>query len=459
MNSDSKILIADADKTVRSNLKKVFEDKNFTIFEADNGRDTLRIIKSESPDVLISELQLNEIDGIEIIRRTQPLLINSIVIILTDHASINSAMEAGRLGIHEFIEKPVQPEQVLAIVNKAITKLNTEQSAHIISDELINEFKLIGKSAVMQNIHNFVKKAAASEANVLITGNNGTGKDHLAQYIHLKSARRQEPFINVNCAAIPTHLMESELFGFEKGAFTGAYKTTTGKFEQANHGTILLNEIAELTPELQAKLLHILESHTIEHLGGDENLRIDVRVIAATNIELELAIRRELFRKDLFYRLNVLHIHLPDLYERQEDIVPLFEYFMKRICKKRNLPRKTLAPDALTVLYSYNWPGNIRQLKNIATNLTIMHNRPQITGEDIQNIIAKDSKSPGLHQPFTGHSLSKARNNFERNYILRHLDENDWNVRRTAEILDLDRTHLYRLMQKHSIQNRRDRKK
>ena len=397
------------------------------------------------------ELKLPDINGIEILDRAKSSLEGKIVIIITAHGSVRSVMEASRLGIYDFIEKPIKSEQVFSMIEHVLHNKELEDENVRLKSALINEYKLIGKSSAMQTIHNFVKKAAMSGANVLITGNNGTGKDHLAQYIHLNSQRNQHPFVNVNCAAIPSHLMESELFGFEKGAFTGAYRTTIGKFEQANNGTILLNEIAELSIEMQAKLLHVLESKTIERLGSDVAVRINVRVIAATNVKLDLAMRRGLFRQDLFYRLNVLQINLPDLKDRPEDIVPLFEYFMERICERQGLVTKTLMPDALSILYSYNWPGNIRQLKNVATNLTIMVNRPHITGDDIQRIIEKESTPNRNRQPLVDHSLYKARDNFECNYILRHLEENNWHVRRTAEILNVDRSHLYALMQKHNI--------
>lgn len=449
--SDIKILIADVDEKFRLTLKTIFLDRNIQVEEAKDGFETVKMIEEYNPDIILLALKLTGIGGIDVLKRVQSLISDSIVIIITAHSSIRTAIEATRLGIYDYVEKPIKPERVLAMIEQALHAKTLESENIRLKDALISEYKLIGKSEAVQNIINFVNKAAISDANVLITGNNGTGKDHLAQYIHLRSARNQHQFVNVNCAAIPKQLMESELFGFEKGAFTGAYKTTLGKFEQADNGTILLNEIAELSTEMQAKLLHVLESKTIERLGSDEGIKIDVRVIAATNIKLDLAIRRELFRQDLFYRLNVLHINLPDLKDRPEDIIPLFEHFVERICEKQGLIAKTLMPDALSILYSYNWPGNIRQLKNIATNLTIMVNRPHITGDDIQRILERESKSPRVSQPQIDHSLYIARDNFECNYILRHLEENNWNVLRTAEVLKVDRTHLYSLMKKHSI--------
>ncbi len=446
-----KILIADDDNKFRSALKTIFLGRSFQIVESDNGHDTLNKIEKEKPDIILLELKLPDLNGIEILNRAKSYIEGKIVIIITAHGSVRSAIEASRLGIYDFIEKPIQPEQVFSTIEHVLHTKKLEDENIRLKTALISEYKLIGKSSTMQNIQNFVKKAAISDANVLITGNNGTGKDHLAQYIHLNSSRNQNQFVNVNCAAIPTHLMESELFGFEKGAFTGAYKTTIGKFEQANNGTILLNEIAELSTEMQAKLLHVLESKTIERLGSDEAIKINVRVIAATNIKLDMAIRKELFRQDLFYRLNVLQINLPDLKDRPEDIIPLFEYFMERICERQGLITKILMPDALSILYSYSWPGNIRQLKNVATNLTIMVNRPHITGDDIQRIFEKEVEPNRINQPIIDHSLYKARDNFECNYILRHLEENNWNVRRTSEILKVDRSYLYALMQKHNI--------
>lgn len=449
--SHNKILIADNDEKFRSALKKVLLDRSFQVVESSNGADTLNKIDEEKLDIILLELKLPDINGMEILNRAKSSLEGKIIIIITAHGSVRSAMEASRLGVDDFIEKPIHPEQVFSTIEHLLHTKELEDENIRLKTALIGEYKLIGKSDALQDIQNFVKKTATSKANVLITGNNGTGKDHLAQYIHLNSHRNQHPFVNVNCAAIPSHLMESELFGFEKGTFTGAYKTTIGKFEQANNGTILLNEIAELSTEMQAKLLHVLESKAIERLGSDEAIKINVRVIAATNVNLDMAIRRELFRQDLFYRLNVLQINLPDLKDRPDDIIPLFEYFMERICERQGLITKTLMPDALSILYSYNWPGNIRQLKNVATNLTIMVNRPHITGEDIQQIIEKEARPNQVSEPLVDHSLYKARDNFECNYILRHLEENNWHVRRTAEILKVDRSHLYALMQKHNI--------
>jgi two-component system nitrogen regulation response regulator NtrX len=449
--TDIKILIADEDEKFRLTLKSIFLDRNIRVEEAKDGFETVKLIEDYRPDIILLALKLTGIGGIEILKKVQPLVSDSIVIIITAHGSIRTAIEATRLGIYDYIEKPIKPERILAMIDQALHAKALESENIRLKDALISEYKLIGKSEVVQNIVSFVNKAAISDANVLLTGNNGTGKDHLAQYIHLNSSRNQHQFVNVNCAAIPAHLMESELFGFEKGAFTGAYKTTIGKFEQANNGTILLNEIAELNTEMQAKLLHVLESKTVERLGSDEAIKINVRVIAATNIKLDMAIRKGLFRQDLFYRLNVLQINLPDLKDRPEDIIPLFEYFMERICERQGLITKTLMPDALSILYSYSWPGNIRQLKNVATNLTIMVNRSHITGDDIQRIIEKESEPNRINQPVIDHSLFKARDNFECNYILRHLEENNWNVLRTAEILKIDRSYLYALMQKHKI--------
>lgn len=449
--ADLKILIADTDAKFRSSIKNLFTDHGINITETSSGLETIKIINDEKPDIVLMGLKFPNVNGLEILKKAQAEISGKIVIIITEHGSIRSAMEAARLGIYDYIEKPVNPEQIFTILEHALHTRELEDENIRLKNALIGEYKLIGRSSATQNILNFVKKAAVSDANVLITGNNGTGKDHLAQYIHLNSSRNQYPFVNVNCAAIPPHLMESEFFGFEKGAFTSAYKTTFGKFEQANKGTILLNEIAELHTEMQAKMLHVLESKTIERLGSDESIQIDVRVIAATNVKLDLAIRKELFRRDLFYRLNVLQIDLPDLQDRPEDIAPLFEYFMERICERQGLITKTLTPDALPVLYSYNWPGNIRQLKNVATNLTIMVNQPQITGDDIQKVIDKETRPAQLNRTLLDHSLYKARDNFEYNYIIRHLKENNWNVRRTSEVLKVDRSHLYALMQKHSI--------
>ena len=449
--TDIKVLIADEDEKFRLTLKSIFLDRNIRVEEAKDGFETVKLIEDYRPDIILLALKLTGIGGIEILKKVQPLVSDSIVIIITAHGSIRTAIEATRLGIYDYIEKPIKPERILAMIDQALHAKALESENIRLKDALISEYKLIGKSEVVQNIVSFVNKAAISDANVLLTGNNGTGKDHLAQYIHLNSSRNQHQFVNVNCAAIPAHLMESELFGFEKGAFTGAYKTTIGKFEQANNGTILLNEIAELNTEMQAKLLHVLESKTVERLGSDEAIKINVRVIAATNIKLDMAIRKGLFRQDLFYRLNVLQINLPDLKDRPEDIIPLFEYFMERICERQGLITKTLMPDALSILYSYSWPGNIRQLKNVATNLTIMVNRSHITGDDIQRIIEKESEPNRINQPVIDHSLFKARDNFECNYILRHLEENNWNVLRTAEILKIDRSYLYALMQKHKI--------
>lgn len=457
--TDIKVLIADEDDNFRSTLKTTFLDRNIQVEESKDGFETVKMVEEHKPEIILLALKLTGIGGIEILKKVQSLISDTIIIIITAYGSIRTAIEATRLGIYDYIEKPIKPERILTMIEQALHAKALESENIRLKDALISEYRLIGKSNAVKNIFDFVQKAATSDANVLITGNNGTGKDHLAQYIHLKSARDQHPFVNVNCAAMPAHLMESELFGFERGAFTGAFKTTLGKFELANNGTILLNEIAELSTEMQAKLLHVLESKTIERLGSEEGIKINVRVIAATNIRLDMAIRRELFRQDLFYRLNVLYINLPDLKDRPEDIVPLFEFFMERICEKQGLITKTLTPDALSILYSYNWPGNIRQLKNITTNLIIMVNRPHITGDDIQHIIEKESKTHHISQPQIDHSLYRARDSFECNYILRHLEENNWNVLRTAEVLKIDRTHLYSLMKKHSIKRDKQKRK
>ena len=446
-----KIIIADDDQRIRYLLKEILTEHGYDTLEASDGYEVLNVFKSTVPDLVLLDLKMPGIDGMAVLNKLSDRLQKTIIIVITAHGTIRNAIEATKLGVYDIIEKPIDKDHLLLIIENALKSKQLEQDNLRLRDVLFGEYSLIGNSPAMQRLRKFIYKAASVNVNVLLTGNNGTGKDLVAKNIHLHSARSSEEFVMVNCAAIPEHLIESELFGYEKGAFTGAIKSTPGKFEAANGGTIFLNEIGEMNPAMQAKLLHVLEMNTIQRLGGSQNIPIDVRVIAATNVDISEAISEKQLRSDLYYRLKVLHQHLPDLKEHKEDVIQLFEHFLQTICAENGLNNKSISPDAIQVLLNYAWPGNIRQLKNVAANLAILTDGIEIDQADVSALLEPQFEQPLPDKQTLDHSLFKARADFEREYIRQQLKNHHGNVAQTAESLKVERTHLYKLIKKLEI--------
>jgi len=445
------ILIADDDQKIRLLLSEILEENGYQTSEAADGLQVLDILNNSAPDLVLLDLKMPGIDGLEVLKRVEKLKLSTQFIVITAHGTIRTAIEATRLGAYDFIEKPIEEDRILLMIQKALRNIQLESENISLKEALFSEFEIIGESEAILNVKAVIQKAAAIETTVLITGSNGTGKDLIARNIHLHSNRANKPFVNLNCAALPESLIESELFGYEKGAFTGAQKMQIGKFEYANGGTILLNEIGEMSPATQAKLLHVLENHSFQRVGGLKDIEIDVRVIAATNKNLSEAINKGSFRQDLFYRLQVLKIHMPDLKERQKDILPLFGFFIKQFCNEKGILQKQLSSSAADILRNHDWPGNVRQLKNVVQNLIVMSAEQTITMHDVEASLGNSDTTIVTPIQEPNESLLAARSDFERRHIQKVLDKHEWNIRQTAMALQIERTHLYKLMKKLGI--------
>ena len=443
-----KILIVDDEKNIRTSLSRFFDLHGFQVSTAENGSDAAEQVRKSSFDCIVLDLKLPDIDGIQLLERIREIDFYVPVILLTAHGNTAKAVEAIKKGAFDFFEKPTDEEKLLIAVRNAhqLSRLNREKSDSF--RELDRKYKLVGQSAAMQNVRDQIERVAGKNTRVLITGESGTGKELIAYAIHRKSPRRDRPFVKVNCAAIPQELFESELFGHEKGAFTGAVQQRTGRFEQADGGTLFLDEIGEIPLSLQPKILRALQENEIQRVGGQKEIQVDIRILAATNRKLDEEMRKGTFREDLYYRLNVFPIIVPPLRERRDDLPELVSHFLVRVCEENNMKPLSIQQRALDELCRYDFPGNIRELRNLLERLTILAISNEITLEDIHRIIPRisdesDSKPRSL--------LYSRLEDTERELILKTLEENRWHISKVARILGLERSHLYKKMKHYGI--------
>lgn len=447
--SDKIILIVDDEPNIRTSLKGVLEDESFKVYTASSGEEALENLQKIKPDVILLDVLMpGGIDGIETLRRIKSLEPDSAVIIITGHGTIDMTVNAMEMGALDFIEKPLSIDRILMRIEQALEKKKLREENISLKKEIDERFQIIGESLPMRELAMKIMQVAPTNSRVLIMGENGTGKELVARAIHRNSKRSDKPFIQVNCAAIPDELIESELFGHEKGAFTGAIARTQGKFEQANGGTILLDEIGDMSLRAQSKVLRALETQEFAKIGGKDIIHVDVRVIAATNKNLRKEVDEGRFREDLFYRLNVIPIYVPPLRERTEDIPLLVTYFLNRFCIEHGKREKRITPSAMYLLQQYSWPGNVRELKNVVERLVIMVPGDIIDVSDLPTDIVGH-----ISENFTPSSLElkDARNEFEKKYILQVLRANNWNISETANQLGIERTNLYRKMKQYNI--------
>lgn len=445
MNS-IKMLVVDDEPGVRSSLKGVLEDEGFEVLTAASGEDGLEQIAENRPDVVLLDVLMPAgIDGIETLRRIKASGSDTAVIMISGHGTIEMAVTAMELGALDFIEKPLSVDRILIRLNQALDRKKLQAENLQFKKERDERYQMIGEGAAMRELVTRIQQVAPTNSRVLITGENGTGKELAARAIHRDSNRSDKPFIQVNCAAIPGELIESELFGHERGAFTGAIAKTQGKFQQADGGTILLDEIGDMSLLTQSKVLRALEEQEFARVGGRDIIKVDVRVIAATNKDLELEVQEGRFREDLFYRLNVIPIHVPPLRERTEDIPLLSIYFVSKFCRENGKREKKISPEAMQILQSYKWPGNIRELKNLIERLAIMVTSDTVDITDLPTNLTENSTS------ISAMTLREARAQFEIQFVLQALQRNDWNISETARQLGIERTNLHRKMKQHGI--------
>jgi two-component system nitrogen regulation response regulator NtrX len=450
-----KILIVDDEREICAMVAEILRDEGHKVSLAHDGQTALKMLSREMPEVCLLDVWLPDIDGLSVLEKIRSQGLDVSVVMLSGHANIETAIKSTRLGAVDFLEKPLSLEKLLMSVENAlrIRSLRTENAN--LRMRMEKRYRLIGESKSMIQVRETIDVVAGKNSTVLITGENGTGKENVARQIHECSQRSRKPFVAINCAAIPEELIESELFGFEKGSFTGAMQSKRGKFELANSGTIFLDEIGDMSLKVQSKVLRVLQEQRFERLGGDESLDVDVRVIAATNKNLEDAIRKGEFREDLFYRLNVIPIQLPPLRDRGNDIIALAQYYLALFSSEEGAVVKKFTPAAEKCLLTYNWPGNIRELKNIMERLSIM-----VPGEVIDEQHLPEGvtgKRTAVSGEFSSVSriddFRSARAEFEKLFILQKLKEFEFNITRTADKIGLERSHLYRKLKTYGIES------
>ncbi len=448
----NKIMVVDDEKNIRDSLGGVLTDDGYSVVTAPSAEDALSTLPRERPDVVLLDIWLPGMDGIKALQKIKKMCPDVQVIMISGHASIDTAVEATKLGAYDFIEKPVSLDKVILTVEHAIahTMLSNEVREH--RERALAKYEIIGVSDVMKALKNDIQRAAPSNSWVLITGENGTGKEFVARNIHLLSSRSSRPFVEVNCAAIPDELIESELFGHEKGAFTGALLKKKGKFDIADRGTIFLDEIGDMSMKTQAKVLRILQEQTFERVGGTELIKVDVRVIAATNKDLKEEIQKGNFREDLYYRLNVIPLVVPPLRRRPEDISLLIEHFLREASRKSGVETIKADNNVMRRLSEYAWPGNVRELKNLVERLVIMSPGPTITINDLPSYISGEETSDDHLGLFSRSLLRDARSSFEKEFIIRKLKRNNGNIAKTAEAIGIERSHLYRKIKSYGIE-------
>ncbi|HEX8151575.1 MAG TPA: sigma-54 dependent transcriptional regulator [Thermoanaerobaculia bacterium] len=442
----SRILIIDDEPAIRTTLAGILEDEGHRMTLCESGEEGIAQFARDEFDLVFLDLWLPGIDGLAVLERLRTAGAPP-VIVISGHGSVDAAVKATRLGAYDFLEKPLSLERVLLTVNHALNDRRLREQVRDLRRHLTLEELLIGESEAMARLEQQVRSAAPSSSRVLITGENGSGKEIVARTLHRMSLRAEGPFIDVNCAAIPEELIESELFGHRKGAFTGAIDDRKGKFELADGGTLFLDEIGDMSLRTQAKVLRVLQEQTFQRVGGQQTIKVDVRVIAATNKNLEQEIASGNFRSDLYYRLNVIPIEVPPLRTRGNDVILLAEHFLRRFAAESALPRKKLSAGAASKLRAYHWPGNVRELRNVIERLAILVPGETVEPEDVQ--LAPPREQPA--EIAANLTLKEARDEFEKQFILARLRDFAGNVSRTADALGVERSNLYKKLNAYGI--------
>ncbi|MCP3677134.1 MAG: sigma-54-dependent Fis family transcriptional regulator [Deltaproteobacteria bacterium] len=447
------VMVVDDEKDIRTSLEGVLMDEGFQVSLAQDGEEALKRLKRGGVDIVLLDIWMPGMEGLEVLEKIKERDCDLPVIMISGHGTIETAVKATKLGAYDFIEKPLSLDKVILIINHALNQRMLSEENRVLREEIAKDYEIIGTSRAIETLKGSIMRVAPTRSWVLITGENGTGKELVARNIHYFSSRSSKPFIEVNCAAIPEELIESELFGYEKGAFTGAVSSKKGKFDMADGGTILLDEIGDMSLKTQAKVLRILQEQRFERVGGTATIEVNVRVIAATNKDLTEEIKRGSFREDLYYRLNVIPFHIVPLRERRDDISLLVERYLKRFSMEIGGAEKSITGEALSCLVNYSWPGNVRELKNLLERLFIMSPKPEIAAEDLPPSIREKGGAvePLPPIPSMG-TLREARREFEREYILHKIEEHGGNISKTAEAIGIERSHLYRKMRGYGIE-------
>jgi two-component system, NtrC family, nitrogen regulation response regulator NtrX len=443
MSANPKILVVDDEAGIRESLSSILRDERYSVEAVESAELALERLHSGNIEVVLLDVWLPGMDGLEALSRIQSLPQPPSVIIISGHGTIETAVRATKLGAFDFIEKPLSLERIIVLVRNAIEQRRLQEENQLLHTELGHRYRIVGDSVPMKALRQQIAVTGPTNGRVLIYGESGTGKELVARSLHAASLRNKAFFVEVNCAAIPEELIESELFGHVKGSFTGASEDKIGKFAKADGGTLFLDEVGDMSLRTQSKVLRVLEEQRFERVGSNQTLHVDVRVIAATNKNLEQEIARGAFRQDLFYRLNVIPFFVPPLRDRKEDIPVLARYFLAEFSSEYGKKTRELTDGAMEILLRYPWPGNVRELRNLVERLVIVCPQARIEPHHLPPELFRGvAESP--QQPYS--TLHEARSAYEREFILRKLQEHRWNMTQTASALGLERSHLYRKM-------------
>src|SRR5947199_7657974 len=459
----SRILVIDDEAAIRESLRMTLEYEGYEFIGAATGQEGLALAEREAPDLVLLDVKMPGMDGIEVLERLRNMNDQLPIVVISGHGTISTAVEATKKGAFDFIEKPFASERVLVSLRNALDQRQLRDENKSLKRAVEVRHQMIGESPALRQVMAAIGRAAPTNATVLITGESGVGKELIARTIHRNSLRSRDRFVQVNCAAIPEDLIESELFGHEKGSFTGATEKQVGRFEQADRGTIFLDEVGDMSAKTQAKVLRVLQEGEVERLGSARTIKVDVRVIAATNKNLEEEIEKGHFREDLYFRLAVIPIHVPPLRERQEDIAPLVRHYMDYFSRENNVRPKRIAASALDALTRYRWRGTIRELRNTGERLHIMTSADTIDLVDLPESL----RSPTLGGPAApklasdgeqakAGTLREFKDNAERAFLVGKLRENGWNISKTAEVIDTPRSNLYKKLEQYQISQEAD---
>jgi len=447
-----RVLVVDDEQGIRAALGQLLEYEGYEVRSESNAPAGIATFEKWRPHLVFLDVKMAGMDGLEGLKRMRQIDSTASVVMISGHATIQTAVEATQLGAYDILEKPLDTDRILVLLRNALQHVSLQEENARLRETIESRFEIVGRSYAIRALTSQIEKVAVTPARVLITGENGTGKELVARAIHRLSPRNNKPFVEVNCAAIPSELIESELFGHMKGSFTGAVGDRAGKFEQADKGTLFLDEIGDMSLAAQAKVLRVLQDGEVTRIGGTKQHRVDVRVLAATNKNLEEEIAANRFREDLFYRLNVLPLHVPPLRERREDIPLLAQHFVNQLSQRDGAPSRTLDSTALEVLQRFDWPGNVRELRNAIERVMILAAGPRITGADVTRLTgAKPPDASGLGSLLEVKTYEEFKNAAERAFLLHKLREMDWNVSETARVLDMPRSNLYKKIERYGL--------
>ncbi|NNE08901.1 MAG: sigma-54-dependent Fis family transcriptional regulator [Gemmatimonadetes bacterium] len=445
------ILVVDDERGIQTSLKGILEYEDYQVSVASNGEEALEIIRNGDPNLVLLDIKMPGMDGLEVLAEAMRIRRDLVIIMISGHGTVQTAVDATKLGAFDFLEKPLDRDRLLLTVRNGLEQRRLTVENLLFRESMDERYRIVGNSPVISRIMKTIEKVGPSSGRVLITGENGTGKELVARALHNASPRAKRPFVEVNCAAIPEELIESELFGHEKGSFTGATSLRIGKFELANGGTLFLDEIGDMSLSAQSKVLRALELGEVARVGGSRTIRVDVRVIAATNKDVGAEVQAGRFREDLFYRLNVVPINVPPLRDRREDIAILARYFMERYCHESSSKMRTFSEDAIELLRRHDWPGNVRELRNTIERVAILSDSDIVEPADLPDFGGDAGRAPGAAFTDSSATFQEFKERAEEAFLRKKLDENQWSIAKTARELDMQRSNMYKKIEKYGL--------